>query len=360
MRKDTRSGMATIPDVARQSGVSPATAARALGGYGSVSPATHERVRAAAEKMGYRPNSLARSMITGTTHTLGVVLADIENPFFYLALRGITDTARARGYDVVLANTEEDGRIEHKALTTLAERRVDGLILCPANGNDRSHLDELLASGIPIVLLDRTMPGLAVDTVGLDNRRAAADATRCLISHGHRRIAVVTGGPASLQDALRRPGMRGVGSRSVTTLGPRAVGYRDAMLEAGLELRPAYLSANGFRREDAAAATGTLLRLDEPPTAILTFDSILTLGVLKGLRDLKLRCPRDVSVLGFDDAEWTEVMTPPITVLRQPVVQIGAKACELLIERVEGRGGRPSRHQLIGELVERESVAAPR
>lgn len=359
MRKAGRVSMVTIPDVARQSGVSTATAARALGGYGSVSPATHRRVVAAASALGYRPNSVARSMITGTTHTLGVVLADIENPFFYRALRGITDTARSRGYDVVLANTDEDAQIERKALTTLAERRVDGLIICPANGEDRSHLSDVIDSGLPVVLLDRQVAGLDVDMVGLDNRQAAAEATRLLIEHGHSRIAIVTGGPPSILSKLRRPGMRGVQNISVTTLGARAAGYRDAIISAGIEMRPEYLSASGFHRDDAAAATRAFMELSRPPTAVLAFDSILTLGVLLALGETHLRCPDDVSVLGFDDAEWAEVVSPPLSVVRQPVYEIGAKACELLLDRVKGRGRRPSQHRLRGHLIARGSVASP-
>lgn len=360
MPRNARTDMATIADVALRSGVSTATAARALGGYGSVSSGTYQRVLDAANALGYRPNSLARSMITGTTQTLGVVLADIENPFFYRALRGITDTARSRGYDVVLANTDEDGQNERKALSILAERRVDGLIICPTNGEDRSHLTDLISSGMPVVLLDRQVPGLAADVVGLDNRLAGAEATQHLLDQGHTRIAIITGGPPSIEPRLRRPGMKGVQNISVTTLGGRAAGYRDALVASGVPLRPQYLSANGFHRDEAAKATTDLMRLADPPTAILAFDSVLSLGVLLGLRELGLRCPDDVSVLGFDDAEWAEVVTPPMSVLRQPVYEIGARACELLLDRVHGEARRPAQHRLRGQLIERESVAPPR
>lgn len=359
MRKDARPVLATLPDVAKSAGVSTATAARALGGYGSVSPATRDRVAAAATALGYRANGLARSMITGSTHTLGVVLADIENPFFYRALRGITDTARASGYDVLLTNTDENLEAERKAVSVLAERRVDGLILCPAEPEDRAHLSEIIDSGIPIVLLDRQVRGLSADWVGIDNRRAAADATRHLLQLGHRRIAILTGGPAASATQLRRPGMKGVERILVTTLGPRAAGYRDALLAAGVVLRPDYLSAEGFRRDDAAASTAALMRLSEPPTAILAFDSLLALGALQAFRALGLRCPRDVSLLGFDDAEWTEVVSPPLSVVRQPVYEIGASACRLLLTRVEGSDRQPVRHRLQTTFVERESTAAP-
>lgn len=359
MRKDSRAGMVTIPDVAKTAGVATATAARALGGYGSVSTSTYQRVLAAAATLGYSPNGLARSLITGTTHTLGVVLADIENPFFYTALRGITDTARSRGFDVLLSNTDENPDIERKALTTLAERRVDGLIICPAEGDSRTHLSNLIESGLPVVLLDRQVPSLAADMVGLANRQAAAEATRYLIKHGHTRIAIVTGGSPSILAKLTRLTARSIEKASVTTSGARAVGYRDALTFAGIELQPEYLSANGFRRDDAAAAAKTLMRLEKPPTAILAFDSVLSLGVLLALRELKIRCPEDVSVLGFDDAEWAEAISPPLSVMRQPVYDIGVKACELLLARTEGRGRRPAQHRLKGQLIERESVAAP-
>ena len=202
--------MATIPDVARQAGVSTATAARALGGYGSVSSTTRERVLAVAEELGYRPNSLARSMITGSTQTLGVVLSDIENSFFHRALRGVADTARARGYEVLLANTDEDLEAERKAVSVLAERRVDGLIVCPTDDGDHAHLEAVISSGIPVVLLDRRVSGLHADTVGIDNRKAARDATTRLVEQGHRRIGILTGGtPAAVGRRLSTPGDEG-------------------------------------------------------------------------------------------------------------------------------------------------------
>jgi LacI family transcriptional regulator len=350
--------MTTVVDVARAAGVSKATAARALGGYGSVSPATLERVRAAAEELGYSPNGLARSMITGQTRSLGVVLADIENPFFYGVLRGITNTARAHAFDILLANTDEDATNERHALKTLAERRVEGLILCPADGDDddRSHVTSLLESGTPIVLVDRSIPGLNVDTVGLDNHRAAREATQALIDRGHRRIALLTGGSPVHEATLRRPRMEGVERIPVTTLGARAAGFRDALLDAGIEPEPEYLTAGGFHRDDAEATTRALMSLPTPPTAILASDSILSLGALLALRRLGLRIPDDVSLVGFDDAEWAEAVDPPVTVIRQPVNEIGVKSCELLLRRIADPNLVAARHELRGELVERGSI----
>ena len=352
-------GLATVLDVAKVAGVSTATAARALGGYGSVSPATLQRVLDAATQIGYRPNGLARSMITGLTHSIGAVLADIENPFFYGVLRGISDTARRHGFDVLLANTDEDPDDERAAVTALFERRVEGLVLCPVEGDDRSQLRSIVDSNVPVVLLDRPASGLRVDSVGLDNRRAARQVTEHLLELGHRRIALVTGGAPALQETLRQPGMRGVERIQLTTLGTRAAGYRDALQDAGIEPRMDYLTTGGFHREDAMASVTELMSLPDPPTAIVAFDSILALGVMLGLRRLGLRCPEDVSLIGFDDAEWAEVVSPSLSVLRQPVHEIGVKACELLLRRIGDRDGRHTHHRLRGTLVPRESTAPP-
>ncbi len=352
-------GIATLPQVARRAGVSTATAARALGGYGSVRESTRERVLDAAEELGYRANVLARSMITGSTHTLGVLMSDIENPFFRRSLRGIADTARNRGFEILLANTDEELDKERTAVTLLAERRVDGLVICPADAGDRAHLRDVVASGIPVVLIDRTVAGLSADTVGIDNRKAARQATERLLALGHERIAILTGGTPEIGERLLRPDMKGVERLSATTVGARAAGYRDAMSAADVAMRPEYLSANGFRREDAVDEVRKLMSLAEPPTAVLAFDSIQSLGALQAFRELGLHCPDDVSLLGFDDAEWADVVSPPLSVVTQPAYEIGVAACDLLLARIGGDDRRPVHHRLATTFIDRESVAAP-
>jgi LacI family transcriptional regulator len=352
-------GIATLPQVARRAGVSTATAARALGGYGSVRESTRQRVLDAAEELGYRANVLARSMITGSTHTLGVLMSDIENPFFRRSLRGIADTARSRGFEILLANTDEELDKERTAVTLLAERRVDGLVICPADAGDRAHLRDVVESGIPVVLIDRTVSGLSADTVGIDNRKAARQATERLLALGHERIAILTGGTPEIGERLLRPDMKGVERLSATTVGARAAGYRDAMSAADVAMRPEYLSANGFRREDAVDEVRKLMSLAEPPTAVLAFDSIQSLGALQAFRELGLHCPDDVSLLGFDDAEWADVVSPPLSVVTQPAYEIGVAACDLLLARIGGDDRRPVHHRLATTFIDRESVAAP-
>jgi LacI family transcriptional regulator len=356
-----RRSIATLPDVARAAGVSTATAARALGGYGSVSPATKDKVLATAEELGYRANSVARSMITGTTNTIGVVVADIENPFFSRALRGIADTARAAGFEVILTNTDEDGGKEQAAVRVLTEKRVDGLVVCPASGGGADHLATAIAGHTPVVLLDRRVPGLPADTVGISNRAAGREVTQRLIDLGHRRVGLLTGGDMTTDAALLRPGLHGVERLTATTGGERAAGYRDALVGAGLVADPRYVSVEGFHRDDAAAATRRLLDLPDPPTALIALDSVLALGALQALQDADVRCPQEVSLIGFDDADWAEVVTPPLSVIAQPVYEIGVRACELLLRRIEGDTRRTVHLKLPTRFIDRESAGpAPR
>ena len=359
-RQDEVRALATLPDVARQAGVSTATAARALGGYGSVRPETKLRVQHAAVELGYRANGLARSMITGSTRTIGALMSDIENPFFRRSLRGITDTARERGFEVLLANTDEELATEQKAVSVLAERRVDGMIICPADEGDRDHLATLIAGGTPIVLLDRRVAGLKADSVGIDNRQAARDGTERLLALGHQRIAILTGGTPRMGERLRRPDMKGVERMTATTVGTRAAGFHDAMASANQPTPLEYLSSNGFRREDAVAATHQLMDLTQPPTAIFAFDSMQALGAMQAIREMGLTCPEDVSLLSFDDAEWSDVVSPPLTVINQPSYDIGVSACQLLLDRVAGNTQRTTHRRLPTKFIERESLGPPR
>ncbi len=349
----------TVNDVARLAGVSVATAARALGNYGSVSSRSRESVESAAAELGYRPNMVARCMITKTTHTVGVILSDIENSFFIRALRGITDRLAESGYDVLLANSDEDPDKEHRALQLMAARQVDGLIVVPTEASERAALAELIEGGLPVVLLDRRLDGLDADSVGLRNRRAAKEATEHLVKAGHRRIALITGATPDQQDELLNLDKAGLKRIEARTFGTRTAGYREALDDSGIDFDPRYLPAYGFRLDDACAATLALMALPTPPTAILTLDSVLTLGVLRGLTQAGLKCPDDCSIVGFDDAEWAEVVNPPITVMSQPALELGVEAADRLLRRMQGDSLKPEAIRLGATLVERRSVAAP-
>lgn len=355
----TRTGMPTLPEVAREAGVATATAARALGGYGSVSSRTRTKVLEAAERVGYRTNALARSMITGRTRTFGVVLPDIENSFFAKAFRGISTVGRSQGYEGLLIDTDEDTNVERAALQALAERRVDGLIIAPTDRAELQLFQDLRDQGVPIVLLDREFDELGADAVIVNNAEAARDAARKLIELGHSRIALLTGADSSVLPSLASARLR-PGAAGVSTTFHRAVGYRQALREARIRFSKDLVSAEGFRPDQASAATIRLMGLPDPPTAILALDSMLALGVLTGLHKLGLRCPRDVSLIGFDDTDWAPFLTPPLSVIQQPVYDLGAEACRLLIARMEGDSRAPVRRVLPTRFIRRQSIARPR
>lgn len=226
---------ATIADVAREAGVSSATAGRALGDYGYVRAEIRERVQKAAEKLGYRPNGLARSMITGRTNTIGVVGADVANPFFAAAMRGIGDVAREKGFGTILTNSDEDVLLEREAVRLLLEKQVDGIIVAPADTARAEHLFDAVEKGTPVVVFDRAVPDLPADSVLADSVEGTRTAVRHLIDKGHRRIAIIAelGGTHDVEwprwlEAARLPE-----PARLMPSGARLVGYLLAHREAG-------------------------------------------------------------------------------------------------------------------------------
>ncbi|MER6036015.1 LacI family DNA-binding transcriptional regulator [Streptomyces sp. NPDC001835] len=339
----------TIPDVARHAGVGQATAARVLGGYGSSSAATRERVLAAAAELGYSTNAVARSMISGRTHTLGVVVADVENAYFARAVRGVTDVAAKAGLQVVLANSDEKGETERSAVQMFIERRVDGLVVAPAAA-DHEHLDKVVAAGIPVVLLDRALGGAALDTVVVDNRGAAKAAVSRFTEAGHTRIAVVTSASPDEDAARLAPGA------DIWTTTERLTGYRQALRAAGIPRGAELIRHTGYDRAWARSAVLDLMTSPDRPTALFTTDNVATLGTLDALLDLDAHIPADVSVIGFDDAEWATLVRPRLSVVSQPVQELGGLAADILVRRINGSTARPRRHTLRAAYVSREST----
>ena len=343
----------TVDDVARRAGVSRATAARALGGYGTVGAQAKEKVLAAAAALDYRPNELARSMMTGRSGTIGVVVGDIENAYFALAVRGISDVAKAHGFNVILANTGENVETEKAAIGVLVGKRVDGIIVTPARLSDTAHLRHLQHSARPLVLLDRSIPGLDIDTVVLDDRSAAEEATRLLIEAGHRRISYVSATVAA--DAL----YRGPAAIDLSTVLARIEGVTAACRKAGIDDTERHIRLGVTDAPAAERIVVGLMAGPDRPTAILASDSMVGLNVFKALRSLGLSIPRDVSFICFHDADWTGVTSPPITVIDQPVYELGRQAAEVVIRRIGGGGGPAARLVLPTRLIARASVGAP-
>ena len=343
----------TALDVAKKAGVAPATAARVLGNYSTVSPALRERVLRAAEQIGYRPNRLARSMVTGLTQTIGVVIANIEDQFFARLVRGVADEAAEAGFHLVLANSDEEVDEERSAVQLLTERQVDGLIVAPCSVHEFDHLAELQTYGMPLVLLDRRIDGLEVDAVVIDGVRAAEEATGFLLALGHRRIAIVTDA-----DGARPPASAEFEGPPPAT-GARLAGYLRSLTRAGVPIEDELIRGAEPTVEGARVQTAALIDSDAAPTAIFTTDNTMTLGALEALHARRIRIPQEVSLLGFDDLEWTKATSPPLSVVSQPISNLGATAARALIDRIEGEASSPRTFVLATELVHRASTAGP-
>ncbi|MFS0893130.1 LacI family DNA-binding transcriptional regulator [Microbacterium sp. 179-I 3D3 NHS] len=355
-----RSVPPTISEVAEAAGVGRSTAARTLGGYGYVSPELRERVLAAAERIGYRANALARSMSTGVSQTLGVIVADIANPFFGGVVRGISDASRARGFDTLVLSTHEDLDEEIAATNVLIDKRVDGIILASAalDAASAGHIAQARARDIPVVLVDRAVPGLDLDAVVIDNRTSARDAVARLLDAGHRRIGFVWGPPVAERPRRRRE-LIDVTSRNLWTDGERLQGYLDALDDEGVVFDPELVMVGAKTEEHAEVEVERMLALDDPPTALFCTENDAVTGSLLALRRRGLRVGADVSLIGFDDSSWAAVMEPPLTMIAQPTLELGARAAEVLFAAIDGEPGRAALHTLGTRFVERASVQPP-
>ncbi|MDX7953708.1 LacI family DNA-binding transcriptional regulator [Lichenihabitans sp. Uapishka_5] len=338
----------TITDVARAAQVSKATAARALGGYGTVSAAVRDRVLGAAQRLDYRPNALARTMATGRSGTIGVIVGDIENPFFGLAVRGISDRAKQDGFDVLLANSAEDLATEQAAMAVMLSKGVDGLIVAPSQKAERRHLDEVLARGRPLVLLDRDVPGMPVDVVEVDGRSAARLATELLTAAGHRRLCYVT---ASLAPESGDPT-----DVVLTSVGNRISGYLEAAKAAAVEPCHAAICFGAVTTQEAQDLLVALLGGPQRPSAILASDSKIALEVFRASKACGLTIPDDLSLVTFDDADWTSAVDPAVTVIAQPTYALGTAAAETLIGRLNDADRPIRRQQLKASPICRASI----
>lgn len=328
-----------IRAVAQWASVSIATVSRYLNDK-PVSPAAQQRIRAAIKELAYSPNRLARSLRVRHTMTLGMIIPDITNPFFPAVVSGVEETARAARFALVLFNAGEDEEREWECLKVLQALRCDGILLImapdgPAHARRRLELQQFK---LPIVYLDRA-PDFEADAVVADNLLSAQEAVRHLLALGHRQIAVVA---ADLAVAVHRD---------------RLEGYRRAMRQAGLTPSPALEARAKPTVADGYAATAQLLGRPERPTALFVTSNRLTIGAMSAIEAHGLRCPQDISVIGYDNYEWHDVYHPKMTTVAQPTYLIGARAAELLIRRVTGaQTGPPQQMLLKSTLVIREST----
>jgi DNA-binding LacI/PurR family transcriptional regulator len=332
----------TIREVARQARVSTATVSRVLNGSGPVAEATRRRVTEAVARLAYEPNAVARSLVSAATHTIGILLPDISNPFFPELVKGVQLLADDRRYTLLLLNTEGDSTREASALSTLRGKRVDGLVMVGLSAGPE-QVGEMLGTDIPVVVLDRAMRPGTYTVVRLDHARGAAMAMEHLLGLGHRKIAYIAG-PRGLELSRQRIGA-----------------YRTALREAGLDVDPRLVLGGDFTEVGGSAAAEQLLASRIAFTAVFAANDLSAIGAIRALRTHGRRVPEDVSVIGFDDIHLAGYVTPALTTIRQPTYAMGRRAAELLIDAIEGAGSLTPQTVLFQpELVVRESTAPPR
>jgi LacI family transcriptional regulator len=346
----SRSRDVTVADVAKRAKVGKSTASRALGGYGSVSPDVRDRVLSAADELGYRPNELARSMNTGRSRTIGVIVGDIENPYFSVAMRGISDTAKASGYDVILANTSEDLEAEQHAVRVFLDKRVDAMIVAPSTAYQFGHLREVQHLKRPLVLLDRNIHDLDAAAIQVAIAPAASEATDLLLGLGHRRIAFIS---ALITDGDRFAQVQ----TGVSSVSERLTGVVDALRSHDIEPDPALMRFKADSETATARIIDELMALDEPPTAIIASDSNVAMSVLLALRSRSIAVPGQMSLIAFDDAPWARISNPPLTAITHPIYEAGAAAARTALRLIDHLP--PPEFELAARLTLRDSHGVP-
>ena len=331
---------ATIADVAARSGVSTATVSRVLSGTAPATPTTRDRVLAAVAALGYRPLAAARALKRNETQTIGLLVTDIENPFFPQIVRAVEDEARRHGLGVLLCNAADDPVREEAYLDLLLERRIDGLVVASSR-TVRRHAARLAGALLPVVVVNAGGRVRGLSSVTTAHRHGLRLAVQHLTDLGHRRIAYVTG------------------PRSTAAARERRAGAEDAVRAAGLDPGALTVADGDERVSGGIAAATALLGMRPPPTAIACYNDLTAVGVLMAARSLGVRVPEDLSVVGFDDVDLASWTQPRLTTVRQPTDAMGRLAVWRLMEERRVSTGRPLHAVLEPTLVVRESTARP-
>jgi LacI family transcriptional regulator len=334
--------VATIVDVARMAGVSVATVSHTFSAKRPVSPRTKARVRAAAARAAYRPSHIAVSMVTGRTRTIGMVVPDIANPFFSELVRGAEAASMAAGYMTIVCSSELDAALEDRCVEVLSDKRVDALLYLPGTTREHRCLRDPALQRIPLVVIDEELDDLppSATVITSDNEAGGVLAARHLADLGHCEIGVVAG-----PDGL-------------PTAEARLRGFVRALGERGITIPPERILRASYYTREAGLATGRAMLASHPRlTAVYCANDLIALGLMTAAAECGRTVGRDLSVAGFDDIFVSQLVTPALTTVRQPIAQLGGQAAELAVEAIEGRRDHPERIVLPVELVVRGSTA---
>jgi len=338
MNKTKRS---TIKTIAQHVGVSASTVSRVMTGQATdyrISKDTETAIRGAAVKLNYAPNQLARGLRIKETHTIGLVIPDISNPFFASIAKVVEMEARKAGYSIILCDSQESTDMEIDSLRLLQNRNVDGLIISSV-GQDGKHLERLHQQGIPMVVVDRSFPDLKCPSVVSDNYQGALDAVSYLIQNGHRMIACLQG------------------LRHTSPNEDRVRGYRDAHQRHHLAVDEALIVGDSFGENSGYIETKILLKRVNRPTAIFAVSNLISLGVLRAVAEEGLHIRNDISIISFDDQPYSNYLATPMTTVAQQNSEIGKIACKMLLEQIRTKKPFEAKAVVIPtKLIVRQSV----
>jgi LacI family transcriptional regulator len=329
----------TIYDVAHEAGVSMATVSRVVNNNPNVKPQTRKKVYEAIERLGYRPNAVARGLASKKTTTVGVVIPDISNALFAEVARGIEDIATMYHYNIILCNADKKKEKEIRVINTLLEKQVDGLIFMGGIVTEE-HIDAFKTSSVPVVLCGTTDERNAMPAVDIDHEQAAYDAVKVLLDNGHKRIGMISG---SLQDPANGYA--------------RYQGYKRAMEDAGIPLREDYVRIGNYRYESGIEATKYFLGLPERPTAIFSATDEMAIGAIHTIQDEGMKVPDDISVISVDNSRMASMVRPQLSAAAQPMYDIGAVSMRLLTKLMNKESVDQAKFLLPHEMVQRQSVS---
>ncbi len=310
--------MASLRDVAKLAGVSIATVSRVINNSEMVNDTTRKKVIKAVKSLNFKPSRVAQRLRVsgGKKKIIGLILPDIQNPFYVDVVRGVEDMAYANGYAVLMGNFAQDQSKEILYIDLMQSESVDGVILAPVHEKDEKVIN-LVKGGLPVVCVDRGISDLNVDIIVVDNEEGSYQAVKHLIKSGHKRIAYVAG------------------LKNIPTSTQRESGYLKALKEAGIRVDRNLIRFGDSKHESGRRLTLELLNLKNPPTALFTGNNLISLGALETIHEKGLKIPREIAIIGFDDMPWSISLNPPLTAVYQPGYEIGRRAADMLFQRID-------------------------
>ncbi|MDR6125289.1 LacI family transcriptional regulator [Bacillus sp. SLBN-46] len=308
----------TLKDVADLSGVSTATVSYVINKTKKVSPEVEKKVLESMKALNYQPDMLAKSLRVKESKLIGLMISDIANSFFASIVRGIEDELSKSGYNVLLCNSDSNIEKEQNYLNLLLGKRIDGLIISAA-GSSNHYFNKLKNMGVPAVFLNRSPDYANLDTVTTDNYGGSYQATEHLIEHGHKKIGIITG------------------IQTISTGRERFLGFKQALLDHDYQLKDHWVKEGQFDVDSGYACMKQLMEQEDPPTAVFVCNNSMSLGVYQYIKEVGLRVPDKIAIIGFDDPEWASIVEPQLTSVAQPAYQQGIHAAELIMDKIKGQ-----------------------